>query len=146
MASTKPRAVLPHGFLQVPAVDRSCDSLDRPTPSARRFCLTISRDIFWYLMILTTRYHCSNWKYFISLYPTPEESGFYGNVDKSESNPSGPGFRLFSLPWDPGQSTLLSLLAFHFRYSFLRRSRSGWTWPHHEGLQAGQKDLSFPDL
>ena len=32
----KPRAVLPRGFLQVPAADRSCGSLDRPSPSARR--------------------------------------------------------------------------------------------------------------
>ncbi len=32
----KPRAVLPHGLLQIPAADRLCGSLDRPTPSVRR--------------------------------------------------------------------------------------------------------------
>ncbi len=40
LASMKPRAVLPHGFLQVPAADRHYGSLHRPSPSARRLvCL-----------------------------------------------------------------------------------------------------------
>ena len=58
MTYTKQWAVLPHGFLQVPAADRFCGSLDRPSPSARRFvCLIGFRDNFWYLRIYFTKFH-----------------------------------------------------------------------------------------
>jgi arylsulfatase A-like enzyme len=46
MASVKPRAVLPCGFVQVPAADHYCGSLGRPSPSARWFhCYRLRRII-----------------------------------------------------------------------------------------------------
>jgi len=47
MASMKPQAVLPRGFLQVPAADRYCGSLDRPTPSARRLLYFLHSAIYF---------------------------------------------------------------------------------------------------
>jgi hypothetical protein len=83
LASTKPREVLPCGFLQVPAADRLCDSrLHRPTPPARRFvvCLIGFRDNYWYLMTDIKIYHCLILKIFVPSYPVLKRTGFTGRM------------------------------------------------------------------